>query len=266
MAGITAQTLRYSELLLMSPWSVRVGPESGVPVAAAVDLFVPNPTSFIVQKVLIHSDRRRDKRAQDVLYIHDTLELFGGSLAELHRLWIEEVRPRMAAKTARKAATISRKLFAEMTDSPECRPDFAGPPAHSRERSACLRVRPERDPRGLTPAPISVFARVTTAWRSVARRGHPIGQSPHGRAPRWVHRGAARPTRPREVGRGYPPPRHQARQARRVRGVPRKASRPHSQTPSRRLPASRRPAAWRRTAPRGRGPCSPASTAGRTVA
>jgi hypothetical protein len=36
---------------------------------------VPNATSFIVQRLLIHSDRPPRKRSQDILYIHDTLEL-----------------------------------------------------------------------------------------------------------------------------------------------------------------------------------------------
>jgi len=43
-AGVTAQKMRYLDLLLVSPWSVRVGPKLGVPVAADVDLLVPNPT------------------------------------------------------------------------------------------------------------------------------------------------------------------------------------------------------------------------------
>ncbi len=116
-AGITAQKMRYLELLLVSPWSVRVGPERGVPIAADVDLFLPNPTTFIVQKLLIHSDRPPHKKPQDILYVHDSLELFGGSLGELRRLWVEEVRPRMAAKTARRAETIARELFGEVTDT-----------------------------------------------------------------------------------------------------------------------------------------------------
>jgi hypothetical protein len=116
-AGITAQKLRYLELLLVSPWSVRVGPEGEVPIAADAELFVTNPTSFIVQKLLIHSERRRDKKVQDVLYIHDTLELFGGSLGELRRLWVEEIRPTMAPKTARKAEAIAQELFGEVTDT-----------------------------------------------------------------------------------------------------------------------------------------------------
>jgi hypothetical protein len=116
-AGITAQKLRYLDLLLVRPWSTRVGPQKEVPIAADVELFVPNPTSFMVQKLLIHSDRPPRKKAQDILYIHDTLELFGGSLGELRRLWVEEVRPRMAPKTARRAETVARELFAEVTDT-----------------------------------------------------------------------------------------------------------------------------------------------------
>ncbi len=116
-AGITAQKMRHLELLLVSPWSVRVGPETEVPITAAVGLFVPNPTTFIVQKLLIHSDRPPHKRAQDILYIHDSLELFGGSLGELRRLWVEDVRPSMAAKTARRAETLAQELFADVTDT-----------------------------------------------------------------------------------------------------------------------------------------------------
>lgn len=116
-AGITAQKMRYLELLLVEPWNVRVGRERGVPIAADLDLFLPNPTSFIVQKLLIHSSRTSDKKAQDVLYIHDTLELFGASLGELSRLWVEVVRPTMAAITAKRAEAIAQELFAEVTDT-----------------------------------------------------------------------------------------------------------------------------------------------------
>jgi len=116
-AGITAQKLRHLDLLLVKPWSVRVGPAREVPIGADMDLLVPNPTSFIVQRLLIHSDRRREKKAQDVLYIHDTLKLFGGSLGELRRLWVDEVRPTMAPKTAKKAETIAQGLFATVTDT-----------------------------------------------------------------------------------------------------------------------------------------------------
>jgi hypothetical protein len=109
--------MRYLDLLLVSPWRVQFRPTTGMPLAADLQVRVPNPTSFIVQRLLIHSDRPGGKKAQDVLYIHDTLELFGGSLAELQRLWLDEVRPSMPAKTARRVHTIARELFAEVTDT-----------------------------------------------------------------------------------------------------------------------------------------------------
>jgi hypothetical protein len=117
MAGITAQKLRYLDILLVKPWCVRVGPQQALPIAADVDLFVPNPTSFIVQKLLIHPDRSRDKKAPDVLYLHDTLQLFGGSLAELRRLWREDVRPNMPKKWTRRAQSVAAEMFGEVTDT-----------------------------------------------------------------------------------------------------------------------------------------------------
>ena len=102
-AGITAQKLRYLELLLASPWTVSVGPDRGVPLTEPLDVFVPNPVGFIVQKLLIHGERDPHKKAQDVLYIHDTFELFGASLDVLRALWADEVRPVMPARTARRA-------------------------------------------------------------------------------------------------------------------------------------------------------------------
>jgi hypothetical protein len=116
-AGITAQKMRYLDVLLVAPWAVRVGGTRELPIAADVDLFVPNPTSFLTQKLLIHPDRPPGKKAQDVLYIHDTLELFGATLADLQRLWIDKIRPAMPAKTARRVHTIARGLFAEVTDT-----------------------------------------------------------------------------------------------------------------------------------------------------
>ena len=116
-AGITAQKLRYLDLLLSSAWGVRVGPHLGVPVASELESLVPNPVSFIVQKLLIHSDRNGFKKAQDVLYIHDTLELFGPAMDELHKLWTGKVRPAMPSKTAARAVRIALELFHEVTDT-----------------------------------------------------------------------------------------------------------------------------------------------------
>jgi hypothetical protein len=116
-AGITAQKLRYLDILLIAPWSVRLGEQKQIPIDADLELLVANPTSFMVQKLLIHSGRPADKKAQDVLYIHDTLELFGGSLRELRGLWLEEVRPRISQRWAKKAQALAHELFTEVTDT-----------------------------------------------------------------------------------------------------------------------------------------------------
>jgi hypothetical protein len=116
-AGITAQKLRHLELLLAAPWKVQVLPESKVPIERTVDLVVPNPVSFIVQRLLIHKHRDADKKAQDVLYIHDTLELFGASLDQLRTVWEGEVRPIMSPKTATRALATASELFENVTDT-----------------------------------------------------------------------------------------------------------------------------------------------------
>ena len=116
-AGITAQKLRHIDLLLLAQWSVEIGPGIGVPVATNVNLLVPNPVSFIVQKLLIHKHRKPEKKKpQDVLYIHDTLELFGGSLDELRDLWHTQVRPAIPSKTATRVVMIATELFGKVTD------------------------------------------------------------------------------------------------------------------------------------------------------
>jgi hypothetical protein len=45
------------------------------------------------------------------------LELFGGSLDELRRLWVEEVRPGIVKTWARRAEALARELFTEVTDT-----------------------------------------------------------------------------------------------------------------------------------------------------
>ena len=56
-AGITAQRLRYLELLLRCPWTVTLDADWGA--ASPMNLRIPNPVSFIVQKLLIHRRSRR---------------------------------------------------------------------------------------------------------------------------------------------------------------------------------------------------------------
>jgi Nucleotidyltransferase len=114
-AGITAQRLRYLDVLLIAPWSIALGPETEIAVKQT-NVLVPNPISFVIQKLLIHSKRAANKKAQDVLYIHDTLQLFGASLDTLSTVWRDEVRPKMPARTVNTVMTIAKELFKEVSD------------------------------------------------------------------------------------------------------------------------------------------------------
>ena len=78
---------------------------------------IANPVCYIAQKLLISGKRRPDQRAKDVLYIHDTLELFGGSIAELRALWLDSVRPMLGPGVEAKIRRASRRTFAELTDT-----------------------------------------------------------------------------------------------------------------------------------------------------
>ena len=91
-----AQKLRHLDVLLEAPWSVTVGEDNGFPLKNATVVRIPNPVSFIVQKLLIHRRRKRADRAKDVLYVHDTIELFGGSLDDMSIIWRSSVAPALS--------------------------------------------------------------------------------------------------------------------------------------------------------------------------
>ncbi len=115
-AGVTAQKLRHLDLLLVSPWTVNLGPETGVPLERTAVVRLPSAVSFIAQKLLIRSMRLPDKKAQDALYIHDTLDLFSGNLAELRAEWLEKHRPFLSGRIAAEIDLFIREQFSVVDD------------------------------------------------------------------------------------------------------------------------------------------------------
>jgi len=115
-AGVTAQKLRHLDLLLLEPWPIAIGADQGVPLPKPTNVLVANPAAFIVQKLLIQKYRNAAKQAQDVLYIHDTIELFGGALPTLHDLWKRSLAPSLGAKTAKRVTEEADKDFSSVTD------------------------------------------------------------------------------------------------------------------------------------------------------
>jgi hypothetical protein len=113
-ADITAQRLKYFEGLLTSPWTVTLNADWGA--ARPLALQIPNPASFIAQKLLIHDRRQRGKQPQDILYIHDTLRLFEPELDRLGELWRKEVRPGLPDRWLRKLQKARQIYFGELND------------------------------------------------------------------------------------------------------------------------------------------------------
>ena len=86
----------HIDILLLAPWNAHLDKASGYSFESAKHVRIANPVSFLTQKLLIQKERDRRDRAKDTLYIHDTIEVFAGSLAELRELFAKEIRPSWA--------------------------------------------------------------------------------------------------------------------------------------------------------------------------
>lgn len=114
-AGITAQRLKHLDVLVQSPWILHLNTQD-IPLVAPTEVMLANPVSFIAQKLLIQKYRKPEKRPQDVLYIHDTLELFGSEIELLKATWRDDIRPTLPAVTARTVERLCQKYFGNVTD------------------------------------------------------------------------------------------------------------------------------------------------------
>ncbi|UVE69241.1 nucleotidyltransferase domain-containing protein [Burkholderia pyrrocinia] len=126
-AGVVAQKLRHLEVLLHEPWIVTIPVEESGLGEALADLRIPNPVSFMVQKLLIRDDRNPEKRAQDVLYIHDAMLLFGGAIEEdLAPVWMRLEGTLSAAQRKSVDAGVEA-FFTEVSDTIRAAADIPRP-------------------------------------------------------------------------------------------------------------------------------------------
>lgn len=114
--GVTAEKLRHVDLLLASPGSITMG-GSTLPSQEPARVFIPNAVAYIVQKLLIHGQRKPEDRAKDVLYIHDTVELFAGSLEALEATWLNQIRPYLSKKGLKELRASVDGVFSGVSDT-----------------------------------------------------------------------------------------------------------------------------------------------------
>lgn len=145
-AGVSAQKLRHLDLLLRDPWAVSVPDVLG---RTEERILIANPVSFIAQKLLIAEARPPRKRAQDLLYIHDTLELFGGKFDVLKSQWNDRISRMLSRDKARTVEGKATTGFDQISDTVR---EAARIPADRPQLS------PERLRRGLADGLAVVFS------------------------------------------------------------------------------------------------------------
>jgi len=116
VGGVATQRLRHLDLLLHAPWFVKIGASNGFPLAHPMTVRIPSATAYIAQKVLVRQKRSAEERAKDLLYIHDTIELFGRSLPSLHEEWRNTFQQQLHPKAVRTIERAGSVIFSHVDD------------------------------------------------------------------------------------------------------------------------------------------------------
>jgi hypothetical protein len=117
IAGVVSQQVRHLEMLLHVPWTITLDQSKGFLFDYPKQIHIANPVSFMAQKILIQQKRNPGKAGKDILYIYDTLQLFGARLHNLKADWNQDIKPRLHRKSARKIEQGAACMFGEVTDA-----------------------------------------------------------------------------------------------------------------------------------------------------
>jgi hypothetical protein len=115
VAGVSAQKLRHLDVLLVQPWKVALTPTMGFKVSSPTTIQIPNPASYVAQKVLVLGKRHPRSQPKDVLYLHDTFVAFADAMPSIRRAW-EELRPALHPKHVRTFQSGARALVSKRDD------------------------------------------------------------------------------------------------------------------------------------------------------
>jgi hypothetical protein len=117
VSGVPSQLLRYIDILLLSPWKVELGKENGYGMSPKRTVQIANPASFLAQKILIHELRDYKVKAKDLLYMHDTIEVFSENLDELQELFRSDVAPKLHPRRVVELEGAAYRLFGKVKDT-----------------------------------------------------------------------------------------------------------------------------------------------------
>ena len=114
--GFLRSSSAIVDILIVAPWWIELSSENGFPFSKKKNVQIANPTSFLAQKILIHEERGRRDRAKDILYIHDTIEAFSGSLEELREIFANQIAGGLHPRRVRELKNAAGVLFASVND------------------------------------------------------------------------------------------------------------------------------------------------------
>jgi hypothetical protein len=117
VSGVSSQLLRYIQILMVSPWKVELGEVTGYPFVPPKKILIANPATFLAQKILIHNERNYKDRAKDLLYLHDTIELFSEHLEKLRGIFTKDIQPKLHSRKITELAGAADRLFGKVGDT-----------------------------------------------------------------------------------------------------------------------------------------------------
>lgn len=117
VSGVSSQLLSYIEVLMISPWKSELSKENGYPCTPKRTIQIANPASFLAQKILIHRERDYKDRAKDLLYVHDTIEVFSEHLGELHEIFTKKIQLTLHPRRTAELKGAADGLFGKVNDS-----------------------------------------------------------------------------------------------------------------------------------------------------
>lgn len=116
---LMAQPLRYLELLLHCPWSIDAGGVGGMKDLAGIQIQIPNPAAYVMQKILIQDEgRKRDDIAKDCYYIFEISVVFREAMSVVRKEFesIQEIFPaKWVTRFQSRMAALFRDEYAEGT-------------------------------------------------------------------------------------------------------------------------------------------------------
>jgi hypothetical protein len=116
VSPLAVQRLRYIEIAIAEPWTVRLSYQKSYPLGrAGLDVWIAKAACYLAQKLLLFCERKPTSRRR-TCSMSDTLLIFSHSLDELGVLW-KRIELTLHQNTLLALARRRAEVLASLTDS-----------------------------------------------------------------------------------------------------------------------------------------------------